>query len=289
MLWCGTDFLLIDFDDVWERHGSDGTESKAIRYMCVGQEIAPTTKRKHQQFWLQFYNQQRMTKVKSIVGPEIHLEVCRGSIDKNDKYCQKDGDYKEYGQKTYAGKREDLDSVKEAIDEGKSMYEIADSHFIAFVKYHRGFEKYKFMHDSKRAKKWREVTCELITGPTGCGKTRVFYEYEDCYLIHGDDLQWWDGYSGEANLLIDEYSNQVKITKLLGLLDGHCKRLATKGGHTFALWTHVILTSNLRKSEIHAKAKKSHRDALWRRCKTVRSLWTEATPPPENPFIFLEE
>ncbi len=106
------------------------------------------------------------------------------------------------------------------------------------------------------------MTVEIHTGPTGTGKTRACYD-SDAFMIHGDSLDWWDGYCGEKTLVIDEYSNQISLTKLLGILDGYQLRLPIKGGFTYARWTTVKITTNL--GELHEKAKWEHRCALERR------------------------
>jgi hypothetical protein len=85
------------------------------------------------------------------------------------------------------------------------------------------------------------------------------------FKISGDALQWWDGYDGEKSILIDEYDNQIPITRLLNLLDGYHLRLPVKGGFTYAAWTKVIITTNLNPLELHPNAKQQHRAALHRR------------------------
>jgi len=63
--------------------------------------------------------------------------------------------------------------------------------------------------------------------------------------------------------VIDEYANQVKITRLLGILDGHLLRLNMKGTFGYANWDLVIITTNL--DVLHSKANPLHQDALERR------------------------
>ena len=56
---------------------------------------------------------------------------------------------------------------------------------------------------------------------------------------------WFDGYNGEKVLLIDDFSGWVKYRELLTLLDGYPYRCEMKGGHVWAKWNWVIITSNL--------------------------------------------
>ena len=119
----------------------------------------------------------------------------------------------------------------------------------------------------EKTRKFRQVNVEVIEGETGQGKTRHAYgdEAKDIYKIEGDSMQWWDGYEGEKTIVIDEYSNQLPITKLLNILDGYQLRLPIKGGHTYANWTKVYITTNNPWEEWHEHAKPMHRDALKRR------------------------
>lgn len=274
--WCFTDFDLID----WELKYNDLKDE--IRYICVGLEVCPKTKKQHKQGWIQFYSKKRMTRVKNILGaPKIHLEACKGSEYSNDKYCKKDGKFFEAGKFIGQGYRGDIHSMIEKIELGAPMLEVAQENPQVFIQYHNGLQKFKGLMDKKNRSAFRKVEVEFVTGPTGCGKTRYAMEQDaPKYKINGGDMQWFDGYDGEELLIIDEYSNDIKITELLGLLDGYQKRLAIKGGFTYANWTRVIITSNLRKEELHENAKKAHIEALHRRITKWTDHWPEVDPPP---------
>lgn len=267
--WCFTDFEDIDFSTVYTEY------SDIIRYICWGQETCPKTGKLHQQGWVQFVNKKRMGGVKKILGSKkIHVETCRGSEEANDKYCRKENKYETRGKYIKMGERTDLEIVKKMIDNGCKMKEVADAQFGSFVRYHTGFTKYKEMVDEERASEFRQVKTSIYWGATGTGKTRLAMENDDVYKITGDSLEWWDGYSGQKTLVIDEYSNQVKITKMLNILDGYKLRLPIKGGFTYANWTRVIITTNLGPSELHTHANEEHVNAFKRRI----SEWREFLP-----------
>ena len=79
-----------------------------------------------------------------------------------------------------------------------------------------------------------------------CGKTSYVHD------THGDDVYvfddyrngWWDGYSGQSVLLIDEFYGNIAYSTFLKLLDGYQIRLNIKGSFTYAKWTTVFITSN---------------------------------------------
>lgn len=263
--WCFTDFELIDFEPIYNEY------KDIIRYICWGKETCPKTQKLHHQGWIQFINKKTMGGVKRILKTKkIHLENCRGNEYDNTKYCKKDNNYKEFGKFICQGERTDLETIKKKIDEGASMKKIADDHFGDFIRYHKGFEKYKQLVERESYPKWRNIKVTLISGPTGCGKTKMAMKKAQ-YKIEGNSLNWWDGYEGQNTICIDEYNNDIPITKLLNLLDGYQLRLPIKGGFTYANWNKLYITTNLVK--LHENAKEEHINALNRRITKHINLW----------------
>ncbi len=248
--WTITDFELLSWNEIYKA-------SDAIRYICVGKEICPTTKKKHYQGWIQTIKTHRLGGIKKLCrSKKVSLRSCRGTELQNDKYCKKDGLYKTYGEFITQGKRTDLDELRKIIDKGGTLKNIADENFQAFIQYNRGFQEYKKIIDKQLRKDFRKVEVIHIYGETGLGKTRKAMEYPNIYKIQGDHLKWWDGYDGEETILIDDYDDQVPITELLCILDGYQLRLPIKCSFTYANWTKVIITSNIKK--LHSNAKTCH-------------------------------
>lgn len=264
--WAITDFELLNWEGIYEEY------KDVIRYMCRGKEVCPKTGKVHYQGWIQFINKKRMMGVKNIMGSKtIHVEACMGSEKANDRYCKKDNDYWEMGAFMCQGQRTDLEMIKKAIDDERSMRIIADNHFGDYVRYHRGFEAYRALVQKDKAKEFREVEVEVLWGRTGTGKTREGMKQAG-FKIEGSEMEWWDGYEGEQTILIDEYDSQVSLPRLLNILDGYQLRLPIKGGFTYARWTKVIITSNINPREWHPNAKEFHREALMRRLTKVTEM-----------------
>lgn len=107
-------------------------------------------------------------------------------------------------------------------------------------------KKIKIDHEKPTSR--GEVKVRLFLGPSGTGKTfRAWNElgYENTYSKI-PTTKWWDGYSGESNVLIDEFRGQVSIGLLLRWLDpaGYPLTLEQKGAQCSACFTNVVLTSN---------------------------------------------
>ena len=189
----------------------------------------------------------------------------QGTEVQNDAYCNKSNSlssFQSFGEFIIQGQRTDLEKIKFYLDQKKKMHWISVAFFANYLRYFRGMEKYRELVAKKDSTEFRQVEVIIHSGSTGTGKTRLAMEQAE-FMIQGDGLQWWDGYEGEEVICIDEYSNQVNITKLLSLLDGYQLRLPIKGGFTYANWTKVYITTNL--PHLHEKAREEHIHALNRR------------------------
>jgi hypothetical protein len=99
-----------------------------FQYMAYGKEICPSTQREHYQAFAYSKTAQRWSWWQKLLAPN-HFEKCRGTLDQNETYCAKEGQYTEYGTKPMDnGKRRDLAEVaadiKEAALNGKRFSEV---------------------------------------------------------------------------------------------------------------------------------------------------------------------
>lgn len=114
-----------------------------------------------------------------------------------------------------------------------------------FMRCHRGIEAAIAVLEKEDTREFRKVTTEVLTGAAGTGKTRkVHEEAPRVFTVNCEDSFPFDGYDGETEILIDDFYGGMKYNFLLRVLDGHQLRVNTKGGHRFARWTKVFITSN---------------------------------------------
>lgn len=270
--YCFTDFELLKWGDIYAEN------KDIIRYICWGEEVCPSTKKKHYQGWIQFYNKKRLGGIKRMCrSKKIHLEACYGNEYDNQKYCTKDGAYTALGKFITQGHRSDLEDIQISIKDGNKIKDIMDNHFETYCKYRNGIIDYKKECDKERAKEERKVEVIILSGTTGTGKTMAAMK-EATYKIDACTLNWWDGYEGDKCICIDDYDNDVNITRMLTLLDRYTVRLPIKGGFTYAMWDKVYITTNLKKEEIHCRAKERHIKAFWRRVTEYKELCAEVAP-----------
>lgn len=238
--------------------------------MIVGSEVGEEKGIEHYQVALILKTKQSLLWLKAHTNNTIHWEVMRGSAAQAAQYCRKDGDYWEVGK--FPGKRKLSEFLRDAVKQGKTAVEMMDEEPSAMM-HLRAIADAQFQYQTQKARDWRQLSVTVLWGDTGVGKTRKAREdLPNAFFAHVGTPEWWDGYNGETELIIDDYDSGVSCVRLLNLLDGHPCRLPVKGGFRWALWTKVILTSNYPPENWHAKAKPEHHAAMMRRITRVQQI-----------------
>lgn len=226
-------------------------DKSIFKYYVHHREKCPDTGRLHYHVYCEFVKQQTVASVKEIFGdPTIHVEKRRGTAQQAREYVLKDkNEFEplEFGVMSKQGRRTDLEGVMESIQGGASMADLAEKHPAEFIKYSGGISRARFLLTSKRAKmEDRDVEVSVFYGPAGSGKTRAVFDLHrgDLFKLDAGNSVWFDGYEGESVLLIDDFYGWIKYGQLLNILDRYPLRLDVKGGHTWAQWTKVYITSN---------------------------------------------
>lgn len=253
------------------------TDMTGIRYFIAGKETCPTTQKIHWQAYIELYNSQRFSWIKKTFNDKtVHIEKREGTREEARDYCKKENQFVEHGKWIKGqGHRTDLEEIGLSLTSGEAtINDIMENSPATYCQYRNGLKDLAALGTKKKTKNFRELEVVLITGPTGCGKTREAM-VESEYRIQGTQLAWWQDYSQEKIICIDEYNNDVGITEMLNILDGYQLRLNVKGSHTYANWNKVYITTNLKPNQIHENAKKAHRDALFRRITTIKNYWDD--------------
>lgn len=211
-----------------------------------------------------FKNVKRWTAMKKMF-PRANIQKMRGKWA-DQEYLLKGGDvFIEDNSKQ--GRRND---IHEFISDSKvkTEEEIIVKHPGPWCKYQRAYNRLREMKEKKESRPFRKLEVIVHWGETGTGKTRTAYE-EGAFMWNPSSPEWWDGYAGEEIILIDEFYGQLKPARLLKLLDGYQCRLPVKGGFTYAKWTKVYITSNVRFDEWYKNIPNEVLKALRRRITKV--------------------
>ena len=111
-----------------------------------------------------------------------------------------------------------------------------------------------------------ERVCHVFCGRTGTGKSRRAWEEASMEAYPKDpNTKFWDGYSTQQHVVIDEFRGAISISHLLRWLDRYPVVVEVKGS-SVALSAQVIwITSNLHPLDWYPDLDQETKDALLRR------------------------
>lgn len=230
---------------------------------CIFQKEVGESGTPHYQGTLCFGELLRFKSMKKLL-PKCHFEPC-ADLEASINYCKKpegrvDGPW-ETGCKPSQGARNDIKKVADMAKAGKSIKEIATEEPVIFIKFHKGIEKLREVFALER--NWA-MEVNVYTGTTGTGKTKMAFEKcKNPYMKPQGD--WWDGYDGHEDVIIDDFTCDMPIAFLLKVLDRYPMHVPIKGGFRSLVAKRIFLTSNIPLEEWYTGARQEHRDALRRR------------------------
>lgn len=136
---------------------------------------------------------------------------------------------------------------------------------------------------------WRDnVQTFVYWGGTGLGKTRrAWHEAGGTVYVKDPNTKWWDGYKGQENVLIDEFTGLVAINHILRWIDRYPCFAEVKGYSTPLRATTFWITSNIDPRQWYPDANEDQKKALLRRLNITHFLgeWT----PPAEPIVISDE
>lgn len=208
----------------------------------------------HLQGYLEMDQPVRLSALKKLL-PRAHLEKRQGSRTQAIKYCCKEES--RISQPKIIGFEGGLDALlktldsqplgntslitlKNMIDNGSSELELADFDFGTWSRNYRALERYKRLKTTPRN---TECNVIVIQGPTGTGKSRFCMEsFPKAYWKQRGN--WWDGYDGQSEVIIDEFYGWMPFDTLLRLCDRYPMLVESKGGQLQFIATTIVFTTN---------------------------------------------
>lgn len=257
---------------IYEGHNVDRpVYDDTMKYLVFGDEICPTTNRKHIQGYIRFKNPKsfkqvakRYGDVRKANGTDLENRTyIIGPYDKDDKHKDFNPDAVEYGTISNQGFRTDLEELKNNLVEGfTSVDDIVINDPEKYHQYGRTLHK---IEDITLRKKFRTEMTKGIWyhGGTGVGKSHeVFKDYnvDKCY-IWKDDNGWQDGYCGQEIVIINDFRGGIKYNELLQMIDKwpHHVRRRNREPSPF-LAKEVRITSSIRPEECYSNI--NHKDNI---------------------------
>lgn len=231
-------------------------DNENMKYLICGAEICPTTQKKHFQCYVHFKHQKTWSATQKYFEKygKIHFEACKGSAESNIKYCSKDGNFKEFGEKPQQGKRNDLNLIKDQIVNGGNVEDILMDNPMIYHQYGRTLEKIEdvVMRNKSRTEMTKGV---WLYGPTGCGKSHMAFENYNAksHYVYPNDNGWWDGYKQQETVIFNEFRGEITFKEMLDLCDKWPKKVKRRSREPMPFTSStIIVTSALHPKEIYS-------------------------------------
>lgn len=280
-LWCFTNFKL-DFDY------KNALDTSTAVYIAYGNEICPKTKKPHHQGFIYFSAPRGSIKnVAKLLG-KCNVRMCKGNLDQNEDYCSKESELIEFGEKPKQGFRNDLEEVKSKILEQKlSVDDICIESPSLYHQYGRTLNR---LEDIALRKKFRNFMTKgvWIYGETGSGKSHYAYEgfNPETHYNYPNDNGWWDGYTGQEIVIINEFRGEITYRELLSLCDKYPHSVRRRGREPVPfLAKKIIITSALSPKSVYCNlSEKDSLEQLLRRFEVIKmeQKWSEGNTEPQT-------
>lgn len=223
---------------------------KRTRYLVFQKERGEENGLIHYQGYCEFSQPVKLGGLKKIHNG-IHWEVRRGTRDQARDYCIKeetriDGpwEFGEWGQ--HKGQRNDLEKLYKLARTSQTLLEVAEACPSSYIRYYKAVQHVRQIQAFDKPTRTTDLQVILYYGPPGIGKTRLAYEKApDLYAIPLGKQLWFDNYAGEPDVLIDDFSGNLRLVDTLRMLDRYPIQVPVKGGHVWWCPTRIFITSNV--------------------------------------------
>lgn len=247
--------------------------TNGVRFLAYGLETCPTTGRQHHQGWICFKSQiststKSICKIAKLLG-NAHVEPMYGSLKDSNNYCSKEDTLHKFGDEPKQGDRSDLKDVIKRIRDGETTSEeICLEDPVYFHMYGRTIQKAEDIHLRKRFRQWQTKGIWYY-GNTGAGKSHLAFEGYSPDTHYSKPLQenWWDGYTGQRVVILNEFRGEISFSELLSLVDKWPHSVPRRNREPAPFLAElVIVTSALHPQEVWKKRGVSDSmDQLYRR------------------------
>lgn len=217
-----------------------------------GHELTP-----HFQGFIVFHQAMRPKAVHELLGGRAHIEPARKCSAQCANYCKKEHFYMEFGslgekRALSQGDQEEI-SPKEAKKRAIAWLDNEDNKWVrakelpGYLLMTPGFiQAWQLQRKTTLGPDRPDLKIITLIGPTACGKSfaahSIFPDHAKC--AYGNGGAWFA--NGDAPvLLFEEFTGQIPLQKMLCLLDRYPTQLEEKGGFAPALYTTVVITSNI--------------------------------------------
>lgn len=268
--WC---FTINNFTE------ADEEKLRALdcEYLVYGREHL-TVGTPHIQGYVYFASARTLSVLKKKVHATAHFEPSHGSPSQNKAYCTKeDTEFFEKGQIPSPGARTDISEMKAAVKAGATMQQLIDqSESYQSLKTAELLLKYQPMPPPRP-----QLRVHWFYGSTGTGKTHTAFAEAGTAdtWVSGKTLQWWQGYSGQKNIIIDDMRGDFcEFHTFLRYLDIYPIQVEYKGASTWLRAENIYITTPMKPEDLYRSRTTEDIAQLLRRIHDVREFTTPYVP-----------
>lgn len=233
-----------------------------VQYVKGQLEEGGTTGFLHWQVVVVFAKPKSLNVIKRIYG-SVHAEPTRSSsamdyVWKEDTRI--DGTQFELGElRMHRNESKDWDSIKSEAQAGRLDSIPSD----VYIRCYNSLKRIAVDHAQPIGIE-RQVF--VFWGPTGTGKSRRAWEESGLQAYPKDpNSKFWDGYSGQKHVVIDEFRGVINISNVLRWFDRYPVLVEVKGSSAVLCAEKIWITSNLDPRLWYPELDSQTRDALMRR------------------------
>lgn len=193
-----------------------------------------------------------------------HFEPRKSTEEKAARYCKKGGFFYEHGKPCKGqGSRTDVTEFFNKVQTGASDLELMQTDFNQYARFQKSVDRYRsYMQPVRTA----ELSVHLFVGLPGTGKTRSAYDtFANLYAFPIGQNLWADGYMGQPDVLVDDFSGQLRLVDLLRFLDRYPIQIPRKGGFVWWCPTTIIITTNIHPRRWYKYEDRAEQEAALRR------------------------
>lgn len=245
-------------DKSWDESSIDEVMQAHNWSWCGQLESGHETHHEHFQLYLEAVNAVYGSAVSKAFN-DAHVEHRLGTRVEAFEYCIKD-DTRVDGPYFHGidaasvaaggqGKRNDLEAVRDLVKDGMTYSDLllnGDGSVLRVLAAHGQYVRDLISaYQSELGSQQRDIRVSYVYGAPGVGKTSTVLDmYPDAYRVKSYEHSF-DSYEGQSTLILDEFTGQIDFHELMNMLDRYPYECEARYYNRWALWTRVIIISNL--------------------------------------------